>query len=171
MTNINGLKIKDQELLNNHLYIIFVENLVTHKRREMMIKTITLIETMTVIYTTKTIAPITEIDTEVTAETIHKIFIDLILDKNITIDLQVHISLDFDTIIIIKEELHLDLHIDHHTEIIQTIDTIPDPDIDLVLNHKETPSDDIIIHTDLHLDQEISDQDLEHLHRIENKIE
>ena len=72
--------------------------------------------------------------------------------------------------IIIKEELHLDLRIDHHTETIPIIDTILDQDIDLVLNHKETPSDDTIIRTDPHLDQEITDQDLEHLYKIDNKI-
>ena len=167
MTNINEIKIKDQELLINHLYNTFVVNPVPHRKIEMIIKTITLIETMTVIDTTKTITPITEIDIEVIAETIHKIIIDLTLDKNNSIDLQVHIYLDLDTIIIIKEELHLDLSIDLHTEIIQTKDTFLDPDIDLVLNHKETPSNDIIIHIDPHLDQENIDQDLEHLHKTD----
>ena len=73
--------------------------------------------------------------------------------------------------IIIKEELHLDLHIDHHTETIPIIDAILDQDIDLVLDHKETPSDDTIIRTDPLQDQETIDQDLEHLHKIDNKIE
>ena len=72
--------------------------------------------------------------------------------------------------IIIKEKLHLDLHIDLPIETILIIDTILDQDIDLVLNHKETPLDDTFIHTDLHPDQEITDQDLEHLHKTDNKI-
>ena len=69
----------------------------------------------------------------------------------------------------IKEELHPDPHIDHHTETLLIIDIILD--IDLVLNHKEIPVDDIIIHIDLHPNQEITDHDLEHLHRIDNKQE
>ena len=69
----------------------------------------------------------------------------------------------------IKEELHPDLHIDRHTKTTPFIDIIHDQDIDLVLNHKETPLDDT--HIDLHLDQEITDQDLEHPHKTENKIE
>ena len=73
--------------------------------------------------------------------------------------------------IIIEEELHLDLHIDLPIETTLIIDTILDQHIDLVLNHKETPLDDTIIHTDLHLDQEITDQDLEHLHKTDNKKE
>ena len=73
--------------------------------------------------------------------------------------------------IIIKEELHLDLHIHHHTEIIPTIDSILDQDIDPVLNHKKTPLDDTIIHIDLHPDQEITDEDLEHLHKTDNKTQ
>ena len=38
--------------------------------------------------------------------------------------------------ILIKEELHPDLYIDHHPETTPIIDIIPDQDIDLVLNHK-----------------------------------
>ena len=120
---------------------------------------------------TKTIIPITRIDIVVKAETTHKIIIDQILDKDITIDLQVHTHLDPDMTIIIKEEPHLDLLIDHHTETIPIIDTILDQDIDLVLNHKEIPLNDTIIHIDLHQDQEIMDQDLEHPHKIDNKTE
>ena len=56
-------------------------------------------------------------DTEATVEIIHNIIIDLILDKDITIDLKAHTHPDPDMTIIIQEELHLDLHIDHHTEI------------------------------------------------------
>ena len=104
-----------------------------------------------------------------TVEIIHKIIIDLTLDKDITIDLQVHTHLDPDMRVIIKKELHLDLHIDLPIETTVIIVTILDQDIDLVLNHKETPLDDTIIHTDLHPDQEIIDQDLEHLHKTYNK--
>ena len=103
-------------------------------------------------------------DTEATADRIHKIIINLILDKDITIDLQVHTHLGLDMTIVIKEERHLDLHIDHHTETIPIIDTILDQDIDLVLNHKETPLDDTITRIDLHPDQEITDKDIEHPH-------
>ena len=83
--------------------------------------------------------------------------------------LEVHI--DLDTKVITNEELHLDLHIDLRTEITLITDTILDPDTDLVLNHKETPLNDTITHIDLHLDQEILDQDLEHIHKTDNKIE
>ena len=72
---------------------------------------------------------------------------------------------------IITEELLQDLHIDLPIETSLIIDTILDQDIDPVLNHKETPSDDTIIHIDLHPDQVIIDQDLEHLHKTENKVE
>ena len=73
--------------------------------------------------------------------------------------------------IIIKEELHPHLHIDHHTETTPIIDLILDQDIDLVLNHKETPLDDAITRLELHPDQEITDHDLEHPHKTDNKIE
>ena len=72
--------------------------------------------------------------------------------------------------IIIKEELHPDLHIDHHIETTPIIDIIHDQDIDLVLNHKETLLDDTITHIDLHLDQESTDHNLEHPHNTDNKI-
>ena len=81
------------------------------------------------------------IDTEVTADIIHKTIIELILDKDTTIDLKVHIHPDLDTTTTIKEELHPDPHIDYHTEALLIIDIILDQDIDLVLNHKEIPSD------------------------------
>ena len=81
-------------------------------------------------------------DIEVTAEIIHKIIIDLIIDKYITKELQVHTHLDPDMTIIINEELHPDLHIDHHTETTPIIYIIPGRDIDLVRNHKETLLDD-----------------------------
>ena len=73
--------------------------------------------------------------------------------------------------IIINEELHLDLRIDLPIETNLIIGKILDQDIDLVLNHKETLLDDTIIHTDLHQDQKLIDQDLEHLHKTDNKIE
>ena len=102
---------------------------------------------------------------------IHKTTIVLILDKDTTKDLKVHTHPDLDMTTIIKEELHPDPHIDHYTETTLITDIILDQDIDLVLNHKEIPLDDIIIHIDLHPNQEITDHDLEHLHRIDNKIE
>ena len=72
---------------------------------------------------------------------------------------------------ITKKELHPDLHIDHHTETTPLIGIIHDQDIDLVLNYKETLLDDTITRIDLHLDQEITDQDLEHPHKTDNKTE
>ena len=89
------------------------------------------------------------IDIAVTVEIIPRIVIDLTLDKGITIA--------------------LDIHIDLHTEITLITDTILEPDTDLVLNHKEIPLDDTITHIDLHLDQEILDHDLEHLHKTDNR--
>ena len=79
------------------------------------------------------------------------------------------VRIDLDLIIIIKEKLHLDLHIDLHTEITQITDIILAQDTDLVLNHKETPSNDIIIHILSNL--EILDQDLEHPQETHNKTE
>ena len=73
--------------------------------------------------------------------------------------------------IIIKEELHLDYHMDLHIETTLIIDTILDRDIDLVLSHKETPLDDTGTRIDHHPDQENTDQDLEHPHKTDNKIE
>ena len=90
------------------------------------------------------------IDTEVTVEIIHKTTIDLILDKSTTIDPNVHTHLDLDMTTIIKEELHPDPHIDHYTEITLITDINLDQDIDLALNHKEFPLDDIITLIDLH---------------------
>ena len=76
-------------------------------------------------------------DIEATVEIIHKIIIDLILDKDTTIDLKALLK-DLDMVIIIKEEIHPDLQIDHHSERFPIIDITPDQDIDLVPNHKET---------------------------------
>ena len=177
MKNIKFIKVRDQELLNNPLYNISVVNPVIHKRIKMKIKLIVLLETTTVIdiikITTLTITTDIEItiDIEAIVEIIHKVIIDLILDKDITIDLQVHTHLDPDMTTIIKEELQPDLHIDHHTEITPIIDIIHDQDIDLVLKRKETPLDDTITNIDLHLDQEITDQDLEHPDKRDNKTE
>ena len=113
------------------------------------------------------------IDIVAIVENIRKTIIDETLDKDCIIDPEVRIDLDL--IIIIKEELHLDLHldlhIDLHTEIIQITDIILAQDTDLVLNHKETPLNDIIIHIDLHQDLEILDQDLEHPQETDNKTE
>ena len=137
---------KDHELLNNLLYNIFAVNLIIHKKIEMTIQ----ILTPQIMIVTNIIKIIIMIDTEIMidnvaiVENIRKTTTDLILDKDITIDLEAHIDLDL--IIIIKEELHLDLHI----EITQITGITLAQDTDLVLNHKETPLNDIIIHIDLH---------------------
>ena len=116
MKNIKDIKIRDQELLNNPLYNISVVNPVIHKKIEMKIKVIILLETTTVIYIIKiitlTITTDIEITTDIvaTVEIIHKIIIDLILDKDITIDLQVHTHLDPYMTTITKKEPHPDLH-------------------------------------------------------------
>ena len=104
----------------------------------MKIKLIILLEITTVKDIIKTTTPTTmtniEIttDTEATVEIIHKILIDLILDKDIPIDLKTHTHLDPDMTIIIKEELHPDLHIDQPIETTPIIDIIHDQDIDLI---------------------------------------
>ena len=145
---------------------------VIRKKINMKLKMSTFPEMMNATKMTKTIIPITMVDIVVIAETTHKKLIDQTLDEDITIDLQVHTHLDPDMTIISKEEPHLDLHIDHQiTETIPIIDTFLNQDIDLVLNHKEIPSNDTIIHIDLHQDQEIIDQDLEHPHKTDNKTE
>ena len=109
------------------------------------------------------------IDIVAIVENNHKTTTDQILDKNITIDLEAHIDLDL--IIFINEELHLDLHKDLHTEITQITDITLTQDTDLVLNHKETPLNDIIIHIDLHQDLEFLHHHLEHPHETDNKTE
>ena len=162
---INKIEINDRTL---HLPIPSLTGNLRPSDKIMKIKVIILLETAIVIDIIKiTTLPITTdiertTDIEATVEIICKTLIDLVLDKDITVDLQVHSHLDPDMTTIIKEELHPDLHIDHHTETTPIIDLIHDQDIDLVLNHKETPLDDTITHIDLHLDQEITDQDLEH---------
>ena len=171
-----NIQIRDQKLPNNLLYNTSVVNPAILKKTELKMKLITLLEKMTVIdivRATPTLVIDIEImiDTEVTVEIIHKTTIDLILDKDTTIDPKPHTHLDLDMTIIIKEELHPDPHIDHHTGTTLITDTILGQDIDLALNHKETPLDDIITHIDLHLNQEITDHDLERLHRTDNKKE
>ena len=110
-------------------------------------------------------------DTEVIVEIIHKTTIDLILDNDTTINPKVHNNLDLDMATIIKEELHPDPHVDHHIGTTLITDIILDQDIDLALNHKDIPLEDIITHLDLHPDQEITDHGLEHLHKTDNKTE
>ena len=171
MKNTRDIKIRDQELLNNLLYNTFEINPIMHKEIEMKMKIILfltdIIKTIPITMINKGITT----DTEAKVEIIQKIFFDRFLNKDIIIDLKAHIKLDLDMTITIKEELRPDLHIDHHIETTLIIHTILDLDLDLVLNHKETLSDDIITHIDLHPDQEITDHDLEHLHKIDNKIE
>ena len=174
MKKTKNIEIRDQELPNNLSYNTSVVNLAIHKITELKIKLNILPEIMIVVDIAKTTTIIIHIeimiDTEVTVEIMHKTSIALIFDKDTIIDLKFHTHPDLDTTTIIKE-LHPDLHIDHHTETLLIIDIILDQDIDLVLKHKEIPLDDIIIHKDLHPNQEITDHDLEHLHRIDNKIE
>ena len=171
MTNTRNTITKHHELLNNPLYNIFAVNLIILKKIEMTIQILTpqiMIATNIIKITIMTDIEIM-IDIVAIVENIHKTTIDQILDKDITIDLEAHIDLDL--IIIIKEGLHLDLHIDLHIEITQGTGITLAQDTDLVLNHKETPSNDIIIHIDLHQDLEILDQDLEHPQETDNKTE
>ena len=113
-------------------------------------KMIILLEITTVIDIIKVTTPTTttglEIttDTEATVEIIHKIMIDLILDKEIPIDLKAHTHLDAHVTIIIKGKLHPDLHKNHHIETTPIIDIIHDQAIDLVLHNKEALLDDTI---------------------------
>ena len=60
---------------------------------------------------------------------------------------------------------------DLHIEITQITGITLAQDTDLVLNHKETHLNDIIIHIDLHQDLEILDHDLEHPQETDNKTE
>ena len=167
MTNTRNTITNDHELLNNPLYNIFAVNLIILKKIEMTIQILTpqIMIVTNIIKITTMIDIETMIDIVAIVENIHKTTIDQILDKDITTDLEVHIDLDL--IIIIKEELHLDLHI----EITPTTGITLAQDTDLVLDHKETPLNDIIIHIDLHQDLEILDQDLEHPQETDNKTE
>ena len=167
MTNTRNTITKDHELLNNPLYNIFAVNLIILKKIEMTIQILTLqiMIVINIIKITIMIDTETMIDIVAIVENIRKTTIDQTLDKDIIIDPEVRIDLDL--IVIIKEELHIDLH----TEITQITDIILAQDTDLVLNHKETPSNDIIIHIDLHQDLEILDQVLEHPQETDNKTE
>ena len=162
---------KDHELLNNLLYNIFAVKLITHKKLEMTIQILTpqIMTVTNIIKITITIDTEIMIDIVAIVENIRKTTIDQILDKDIGTDLEVHTDLDL--IIIIKEELHLDLHIDLHTEITQITDITLVQNTDLVLNHKETSLNDIIIRIDLHQELEILNHDLEHPHEADNKTE
>ena len=171
MMNTKNTKTKDHQLFNNLLYNIFAVNLITHKKLEMTIQILTPQITIVtnIIKITITIDTEIMIDFVAIVENIRKTTIDQILDKDITIDLEAQIDLDL--IISIKEELHLDLHIDLHIETTQITGITLAQDTDLVLNHKETPLNDIIIHIDLHKDLEILDHNLEHPHETDNKTE
>ena len=175
MKNTKNIEIRDQELPNNRSYNTSAVNPAILKITVLKTKLIILPNTTIIIDIAKIITIIIDkeimIDTEVTAENIHKTIIDLILDKDTTIDLKVHIHPDLDMTTTIKEELHPDPYIDHQTGTLLIIDIILDQDIDLALNREEIPLDDIIILIDLHPNQEITDHDLEHLHKIDNKIE
>ena len=169
-------KVRDQELPNYCLYNTSVVNPAILKITELKIRLIILLEIMTVIdIATTTPTMVIDIEimivTEVTVEIIHKTTIDLFLDKDTTINPKVHTHLDLNMTTITKEELHSDPHIEHHTETTLITDIILGQDIDLALNYKEIPLDDTITHIDLHPNQEITDHDLEHLHRIDNKTD
>ena len=120
MKNTKNIEIRDQELPNNRSYNTSVVNPAFLKITELKIKLIILPEIMIIVDIANIITIMIDIeimiDTEVTAEIIHKTIIGLTLDKNTTIDLKVHTHSDLDMTTIIKEELHPDLHIDHHTE-------------------------------------------------------
>ena len=167
MTNTRNTITKDHELLNNPLYNIFAVNLIILRKIEMTIQILTpqIMIVINIIKTTIMIDTETMIDIVAIVENIRKTTIDQTLDKDIITDPEVRIDLDL--IIIIKEELHIDLH----TEITQITDIILAQDTDLFLNHKETPLNDKIIHIDLHQDLEILDQDLEHPQETDNKTE
>ena len=169
MTNTRNTITKDHELLNNPLYNIFAVNLIILRKIEMKIQNPQIMIVINIIKTTIMKDTETMIDIVAIVENIRKTPIDQTLDKDIIIDPEVRIDLDL--IIIIKEKHHLDLRIDLHTEITQITDIILAQDTDLVLNHKETPLNDIITHIDLHQDLEISDQDLEHPQETDNKTE
>ena len=68
MKNVKDIKIRDQELLNNPSYNIFVVNLVIHKKDEMKTKMIILPEITTVIDLIKTTTPTTTTKIEITTD-------------------------------------------------------------------------------------------------------
>ena len=92
MKNIKVKKIRNQELPNNRSYKTSVVNPAILKITELKIKLIILPEIMIVVDIAKLTTIMIDIeimiDTEVTAEIIHKTVIDLILDKDATIDLK-----------------------------------------------------------------------------------
>ena len=92
MINIENTKTKDHKLLNNLLYNIFAVNLITHKKFEMTIQILTPQITIVtnIIKITITIDTEIMIDIVAIAEIIRKTTIDQILDKDITIDIEVH---------------------------------------------------------------------------------
>ena len=141
MKNTKNIEIQDQELPNDRSYNTSVVNPAILEITELKIKLIILLEIMTVVDIAKTTTIMIDIeimiDTEVTVEIIHKTIIYLIPDKDTTLDLKVHTHPGLDTATIIKEKLHPDLYIDHHTETTLITDIILDQDIDLVLNHKK----------------------------------
>ena len=109
MMNTKNTKTKDHELLNNLLYNIFAVNLIPHKKLEMTIQILTppqITIVTNIIKITITIGTEIMIDIVAIVKNIRKTTIDQILDKDITIDLEVHIDLD----LIIFNHLHLDLH-------------------------------------------------------------
>ena len=117
MKNNNDIKIRDQELLTNLFYNTSVVNPVILKKINMKIKVNILLETTIVVDTIKitTLTITTDIETftdiEATVEIIRKIIIDLILDKDITIDLQVQTHLDPKMTTIIKEDNSIQMSI------------------------------------------------------------
>ena len=117
MKNNNDIKIRDQELLTNLFYNTSVVNPVILKKINMKIKVNILLETTIVVDTIKitTHTITTDIETltdiEATVEIIRKIIIDLILDKDITIDLQVQTHLDPEMTTIIKADNSIQMSI------------------------------------------------------------
>ena len=152
---------------------MFVVNTAVHKTFKMKTAMTILFEIVAFKDTVKTIILIAKtytlatMDVEVTIEIIHRPILDPNFEIDILIDLEVPTNLVLDITIIIKEEINLDPHKDHHIKTIQTIETKLHLVIDLLRNPKENPLDDKFILTDLHLDQEIIDLDQEHLHKLQ----
>ena len=109
MKDIKDIKIRDQELPNNPLYNTFVANPVILKKINMKIKLIILLKITTITDVIKINALIIPTDIEITldieatVEIIHKTIINQILDKDNSIDLQVHTHLDPDMTPTIKD--------------------------------------------------------------------
>ena len=169
--NTKNIEIRDQELPNNLLYNTSVVNPAILKITELKIKLIILLEKLTVIDIVKTTPTIVidieiMIDTEATVEIIHK-----------TTDTRQRYYKRSQSPY--SSRSRYDNHYQRRTpsrspyrspyRTTLSTDIILDQDIDLALNHKEIPLDDIITHIDLDPNQEITD--LEHLHRTDNKTE